>query len=147
MSKEKKDIEDVIAKDGFYVTHPKGTSMLPLIYQGHDTAIIIPKGKRLEKYDVALYRRKSGEYVLHRVVKVKKDSYVMCGDNQHVYEHGVTDDMVIGIMTELFHDGESVDIQSKKYKKYAKRRVASIPYRRLKAETVKKLLKLRDKNK
>ncbi len=147
MSEEKTDIEQVIAKDGFYVTRPKGTSMLPLIYQGHDTAIIVPKGKRLEKYDVALYRRVSGEYVLHRVIKVKKDSYVMCGDNQYTLEYGITDSMVIGVMTELFHDGESVDLYSKKYKSYVKRRVMSIPYRRIKTEAVKRLVKLKNKNK
>lgn len=138
---EKTDIEQIMAENGFYITHPKGTSMLPLIREGHATAMIVPK-EHLEKYDVALYRRKNGLYVLHRVVKVKKDSYVFCGDNQCVYEYGVTDDMVIGVMKELWHDGEQTDISSKRHLKEIKKHVRNIPLRRIQAGVKRRMNKL-----
>ena len=134
MIKEKVEIEKIIEENGFYVTAPKGTSMLPLIYQGHDTVIIKPKGRRLDKYDVALYKRKNGEYVLHRVIYVKKDSYVFCGDNQTVLEYGVTDDMILGVMTELIHDGDTVDTASKEYYDTVKKRVKKAKISRIKGK-------------
>ena len=45
-----------------------------------------PKG-RLHLFDLPLYRRKDGSYVLHRVVNFGSDgSYTMCGDNQFAVE-------------------------------------------------------------
>ncbi len=138
---EKTDIEKVMAENGFYVTHPKGTSMLPLIRQGHATAVIVPKEK-LEKYDVALYKRKNGTYVLHRVVKIKNGAYVFCGDNQCFYEYGITHDMVIGVMKELWHDGVQTDISSKEYRKKIKKHVRNIPIRRIKSAIIRRIKKL-----
>lgn len=134
MITDKVEIEKVIKENGFYVTNPRGTSMLPLIYQGHDTVIITPKDGRLEKYDVALYKRRNGEYVLHRVIYVKDDSYVFCGDNQYILEYGVTDDMVLGVMTELLHDGVTVDTTSDEYFKTVKKRVKKARTRRIKSK-------------
>ncbi|MBQ2570147.1 MAG: S24/S26 family peptidase, partial [Ruminococcus sp.] len=47
---------------------PNGTSMLPMLRDGEDVVVLSkPKG-RLHLFDVALYRRDNGQYVLHRVL-------------------------------------------------------------------------------
>ena len=48
---------------------PRGISMLPMLRQGVDSVVLSPLPSRLKKYDLPLYRRKSGQYVLHRVVE------------------------------------------------------------------------------
>ena len=63
---------------------PRGVSMLPMIRQGKDEVILSPPPPRLKKYDIPLYRRENGKYILHRVVKVG-ESYTCIGDNQFVY--------------------------------------------------------------
>ncbi len=134
---EKKDIESVLDEHGIYSFFPKGTSMLPLIVQGHDNVTVVKKTERLKKYDVALYRRDNGMYVLHRVVQVKPDGYTMCGDHQFEYEYGVREDQVIGVMTEMYKDGVRFDLDSKKYKRQVVMRVFLQPIRRAKHKIIK----------
>ena len=88
---------EILESKDYYIATPIGTSMMPMIRQRLDTVKLIkPKG-RLKKYDVILYQRKDGTYVLHRIIGVKKNSYVLCGDNQFTKEHDVTDDMIIAL--------------------------------------------------
>lgn len=69
----KSTFEEEIAHNGFLLYRNVGDSMLPLIRQGKDLLLIARKPQgRLNKYDVPLYRRDSGQYVLHRILKVRK---------------------------------------------------------------------------
>ncbi len=131
MNGEKRNIESILEQNGFYSFFPTGTSMMPLIVQGKDSAIVKAKNGRLRKYDIALYKRKNGVYVLHRVVQVKKDCYTMCGDHQYKYEYGVCEDQVLGVLTELYKDGEPVDLDGKEYKRYVKKTVFLQPLKRI----------------
>ncbi len=130
MNTEKTNIESVLAENGMYAFFPKGTSMTPLIIQGRDSVIVERKKERLKKYDIALYKRSDGTYVLHRVVRVKKDSYTMCGDNQYHYEYGVKEDSVLGVLVSLFKDGKEVDLNGKEYRRYAFKTVFLQPIKR-----------------
>ena len=91
--------EDVIERDGRLVYTNVGDSMRPLIRQDRDILIIEKPHGRLKKYDVPLYKRDSGQYVLHRVLKVRPDDYVICGDNRYNKEYGITDRHIIGVLT------------------------------------------------
>ncbi len=57
-----------------------GTSMQPLLRNGKDSVLLSAAGAP-RKNDILLYRRKNGQYVLHRVVK-SGDTLLCCGDNQ-----------------------------------------------------------------
>ncbi len=96
----KSTFEEILARDGRLVYTTVGDSMLPLIRQGRDLLVIQKKAGRLKKYDIPLYRRDSGQYVLHRVLKVRRDDYVICGDNRWKCEYGITDRYVIGVLTD-----------------------------------------------
>lgn len=96
--------EDIIERDGRLIYTNVGNSMEPLICQGRDLIVIEKPSGRLKKYDIAMYRRKSGQCVLHRIVKVKKNSYVACGDNQIAVECGIEDNQVIGVMKARISD-------------------------------------------
>lgn len=82
--------EDVIERDGRLVYTNVGDSMRPLIRQDRDILIIEKPHGRLKKYDVPLYKRDSGQYVLHRVLKVRPDDYVICGDNRYNKEYALS---------------------------------------------------------
>ena len=79
--------EEQLAQNGRLIYTNKGSSMLPLIREGRDLLIIEPVHGRLKKYDVPLYKRDSGQYVLHRILKVRSDDYVICGDNHRQAYH------------------------------------------------------------
>lgn len=112
-------LEDIIKRTGCLCTEIKGTSMNPLLRQGVNKVYVeAPKG-RLKKMDVALYKRSGGDYILHRVINVCDDGYVMCGDNHYVLEYGVTDDNILGVMRGYYSGEKYVDVEkSFKYKFY-----------------------------
>ena len=75
-------IEQELALRGHGLFQTVGDSMEPLLHNRKSTVVIeIPKNM-LKKYDVALYRRPGGEYVLHRVIKVVENAYK--SDRSHV---------------------------------------------------------------
>ncbi len=123
--------EDVINRDGKYIFSPVGTSMMPLLRQKRDTVLVEKPTARLNKHDVALYKRKSGEYVLHRVMKVEENSYVFCGDNQFVLEHGVKEEQILAVMTAFWRDNKFHSIEDKSYRFYTKLWCFSLVLRRV----------------
>ena len=113
-----------LAAGGSVTFGPKGTSMLPLIVQGRDSVTLVRPPERLKKYDIPFYRRSSGQFVLHRVVKVNKDgTYTMCGDNQWEREKGIPHSAVIGVVSELIINGKSVSVHDAAYMRYCRRQV------------------------
>ena len=75
-------IREKLASGGRIRIMPNGTSMLPMIRQGLDEVELASPNGRLKKYDIAFYKRANGQFVLHRIIKVRKNDYVLCGDNQ-----------------------------------------------------------------
>ena len=60
----------------------KGVSMRPFLRDG-DYAYLVSLPGKLKRGDIVLYRRKNGQYVLHRIYKVLKNgNYLMLGDSQ-----------------------------------------------------------------
>ena len=109
---------------------PKGTSMLPLIRQGQDEVILKKPSGRLKKYDIPFYKRESGQFVLHRIVKVRKNDYVLCGDNQVDYEYNITDDMILAVVDSIIRDGKTIPVTDTKYLSYCKKHLKNIKKRR-----------------
>ncbi len=125
------DFESVIRSRGKFVGPPSGPSMQPLLRMHRDAAVLVAPVFPLRKYDVILYRRANGQYVLHRIIAVKKDGYVLCGDAQWRKEYPVTDDMVIGVMQGYFKDETYRSCTSFGYRVYSVFRCACRPFRAL----------------
>ena len=119
--------EDIIEKKGKLVYTNVGNSMYPFI-QPRDLLVIEKAEKPLKKYDVPLYKRDSGQYVLHRIVKVKNGEYLICGDNRTFVEYGITDKHIIGVLTGIIRNGQTISVYSSDYRLYKK----FLPLRRLK---------------
>ncbi len=103
-------IKEVIDSGGEFRLYPRGTSMLPLLRQGIDSVVLVAPQKILKKRDIVFYRRKDGQFVLHRIVGVAKDgTYVLCGDNQTALEKGISSDMVIASVTAVYRDEKRVE--------------------------------------
>lgn len=115
----KTTFEDVIQEHGVLIYENVGDSMMPLIKQGRDKMVIVRKPEgRLRKYDVPLYKRDNGQYVLHRIVGVRDNDYVILGDNRWALEYGITDRHIIGVLSAVIRDGKSVSVTSKQYLRY-----------------------------
>lgn len=109
---------------------PKGTSMLPLIRQGIDYVELSPLPRKLKKYDLPLYQRESGQYVLHRIVAAG-DTYTCVGDNQFDLETGLTHDQMIALVTAIYRGEKRWPVDSVSYKLYSRFWHYSRPIRHL----------------
>ena len=110
--------EELLDRDGYLVYTNVGVSMMPLLRQRRDVIVIRKKGpERCKKYDAVLYKR-GGRYILHRVVEVRLNDYVIIGDNCWQKEYGVTDDMILGIMTQVRRGGKTVSVDDPGYLRY-----------------------------
>ncbi|MBQ3567151.1 MAG: S24/S26 family peptidase [Oscillospiraceae bacterium] len=97
-----------------------GISMMPLLKQGRDIFTVTKKtSERCKKYDVVLYKRPPQQFVLHRVIKVRENDYVILGDNCINKEYGITDNDIIGVMTEFVRKGKKITVNDRIYRLYS----------------------------
>lgn len=114
----KSTFEEEIERSGKIIYTNVGDSMMPLIKQGRDVLVISKPNGRLKRYDVPLYKRDSGQYVLHRILEVRENDYVICGDNRWKKEYGITDRHIIGVLTGMIRDGREIPVTDRKYRLY-----------------------------
>ena len=105
-------IKKVLSEEGIFSFYPKGTSMEPTIHQGVDQVRLKKLPKKLKRYQIILYKRDNGAFVLHRIVKVCKDSYIMRGDNQFYSESGIRREQMIGVACSLKTPKREVSTES-----------------------------------
>ena len=97
----RRTIEEELALHGHGFFQTVGDSMEPLLHNRKSTVVIEKKRRSLKQYDVVLYRRPTGEYVLHRIVKVLDGKYLIRGDNR-IWKETVPEEWIIGVMTGFF---------------------------------------------
>jgi len=108
---------------------PRGTSMLPMLRQGRDSVTLSPLPERLRKYDLPLYRRGNGQFVLHRVVEVG-ETYTCVGDNQFELEKGLRHEQMIAVVTAFEREGKEYRADGLGYRLYCRLWHVSRPVRR-----------------
>ncbi len=124
---------------------PTGVSMKPMLRHGIDNVVLAPVPHVLRRYDLPLYQRENGQYVLHRVVEVEAvwtgisaaglattdapeagsganatSTYTCMGDNQFVKEPGLRHEQMIGVVTEFYRDGRRHSVDETCYKIYCR---------------------------
>lgn len=98
-------IKEAVNSESVVSMIPRGRSMLPCICET-DVVKLEKAPPILKKYDIVLYfRRKTGVYVMHRLVKNPKKGYIFCGDNAGYPEKGVTQDDVIAVVRSVERNG------------------------------------------
>lgn len=108
-------MEEMLESGTSVTFNPHGTSMLPLLRQGMDSVTLAKLARKPRKYDMVFYRRKNGQFVLHRVVGKNKTGLVIRGDNQLEKEYGITEDDVIGIATGISRGGKKISCRNAAY--------------------------------
>ena len=113
-------MEEILRQGGEVRFVPHGGSMRPLVRGGRDAVILRRADGPLQKYDCPLYRRADGSFVLHRVVAVRPDGYVLRGDSQTVIERGVQDSQVCAVLAAVERDGRVFPCRGARYRLYCR---------------------------
>lgn len=126
------EIEKQLRENGFYVSTTVGVSMWPMLRNRRDRVILRPleAGERLSRFDLPLYRRSDGKYVLHRIIGVEDGYYVIRGDNTYAKEK-VFDNQIIGVVSEFYRKDRHILADNSKYRSYARFWNAIYPVRSL----------------
>lgn len=131
-------IAEVIAAGGVFRLYPRGTSMQPLLVAGEDS-VELSAAEPYAVGDVLLYRRASGQFVLHRLIAVQKRGLVFCGDNQRELEFGVPKSAVLAKMSGYYKGDVHHSTKAADYLRYTAERVARFPRVLRRSETVYRL--------
>ena len=110
--------EDVLNKDGELIFTNVGYSMYPLIKQREDILTIV-KSNTYKKGDIVLYKSSIDHYVLHRILKIKKDKIILAGDYNYFKDKPITHNQILGLLTLIKKkDGSVIDLsKDKKFRK------------------------------
>jgi len=120
---------DLLAESGEYITVVQGVSMFPMLRLGKDPVHIVPVVHPLKPYDVAVYWR-GDNFVVHRVLEVHSDHYVIRGDNCIGKEY-VPCASVVGVVDGFWRSGRYVSAGNFLYRLYSRIWVAANPLVRL----------------
>ena len=115
------DYESYLAEHDSLTYRMTGVSMLPLLREGRDLFTVRRKepGEKCRPGDVVLYRRPPNHYVLHRVMKIRNEDYVILGDNCIAREYGIRDEDILGVMTGYVRKGKTHSTEELPYRLYA----------------------------
>lgn len=123
-------IAEVLAAGQSVRIYPMGTSMRPMLRQGIDSVVLSPAPEKLKKYDIPLYRRANGKYILHRVVDAG-NTYICRGDNQFRAEPGIQREQILAVVTAFYRKEKCISVHNPGYGLYCRLWVHSCGFRRL----------------
>ena len=89
-----------------------GSSMVPFLASGRDYAYLEKLKRDPKKGDVVLFRRRNGDFVLHRIKKVKNSQYYMIGDRQYAVEGPVEKEQICALLTGIRRKGKEISEKS-----------------------------------
>lgn len=98
-----------------------GDSMRPTLKPRRDAAVLSRVRQwPPEKGTILFFKRKTGEYVLHRVLRVKDGACTMNGDAQEWTEGPVTEQMAIAEAIAIIRKGRMIEAEQPKYRVYVR---------------------------
>lgn len=111
--------EQILATYGIYSSMTSGTSMWPLFKTHRDRVYLVKVTEPLRPLDVVMYPDGHGSYIMHRIVRVCEDHFLIRGDNTFRLER-VPRDRVIGVLMEFDRKGKHVTVTSRAYRVYSR---------------------------
>lgn len=95
-----------------------GTSMCPFLHPG-DIVYLSPVPGRFRPGDIVLFRRSSGAYILHRIIKVGHGHTVLIsGDNQTLLEAVDAPKQIVALVTSADRKGRHLTVKSPTWQFY-----------------------------
>ena len=85
-----------------------GSSMAPFVVHERDTIYFKRPERKLKKGDIAFFQRNNGQYVVHRIYKIKGDEYYFVGDNQTLIEGPIEKGQIFATVTRVIRKGKEI---------------------------------------
>ena len=86
-----------------------GSSMSPFLIHERDYVYFRQPDRELRKGDIVFFQRKSGQYVMHRIWKVRPEGYYIVGDAQTDIEGPIPGEQIFAIVTKVQRKGRWIE--------------------------------------
>ena len=83
-----------------------GSSMAPFLVHERDSILFSKPDRELRRGDMVFYQRDTGQYVMHRILKVKPEGLYIIGDAQTEVEGPVRPEQVFALVTKVNRKGK-----------------------------------------
>lgn len=85
-----------------------GNSMSPFLIHGRDVVCFEKRNRELRVGDIVFYQRKTGQYVMHRICRIKSEGFYLIGDAQTEIEGPVEETQIFAVITKVRRNGISM---------------------------------------
>ena len=90
-----------------------GNSMYPFLRHGIDSVFLSSKETAvIKKGTIVLFLRENGQYVLHRIKKLKKTSFFIVGDAQTNIEGPLDRNQIVAVVTSVYRGNKEISCKS-----------------------------------
>lgn len=86
-----------------------GNSMSPFMIHQRDTICFKKPDRELRKGDMVFYQRVNGQFIMHRIWKVKEDGFYIVGDAQQEIEGPVKREQIFAVVTKVKRKGKWIE--------------------------------------
>lgn len=86
-----------------------GGSMVPFLVHERDIISFKKPDRELKVGDMVFFQRSNGDYIMHRIWKVKTDGYYIVGDAQEDIEGPVKREQIFAIVTKVRRKGKWIE--------------------------------------
>lgn len=106
-----------------------GSSMTPFLVHHRDTILFGQPDRTLRKGDMVFYQRLNGQFVMHRIWKVKPDGYYIVGDAQTEIEGPVKREQIFALVKKVQRKGKWIGPENFWWKFFEKVWINMVPVR------------------
>ena len=90
-----------------------GWSMYPFLRGSTDSVVLgAPDIEQVKKCDIVLFKRNNGQFVLHRISKVKQANIYFTGDAQTTFEGPINKSQIIAVVTSIYRVDKQISCKS-----------------------------------
>lgn len=82
--------------------------MAPFLCHNRDYIYFTKPERELRRGDMVFYQRDNGQYVMHRIYRVKHEGYYMVGDAQTQIEGPLRRDQIFAVITQVKRAGKMI---------------------------------------
>lgn len=135
-TKEYVSVLQEIAEEGKVVSMLiAGSSMSPFLCHNRDYIYFTRPDRELRRGDMVFYQRDSGQYVMHRIYKIKKDGYYLVGDAQVQIEGPLRREQIFALITRVRRKGKILEPGNFWWEFFEHVWIRAVPVRRIMIRT------------
>lgn len=125
------EIKELISSGHTVTIIVRGNSMNPFMVDRRDKVTIAPLSRKPRIGDLLLaYETLHQRYVLHRLIRIKNEIYVLMGDGNIKGTESIREEDILGIVTDIIRKGKHHSVSSSCWKSYSAVWTRLLPLRR-----------------